>query len=59
MLPATICIVRELPVCLDHKDLEQYSLGVRGKKIYCVTLLTTRVCFVQSRCFFHFTQTIM
>lgn len=57
MLTATI--VRELPVSLDHKDLEQHSLGVSGKKIYYVILLTTSVCFVQSRGFFHFTQNIM
>lgn len=59
MLTATISIVRELPVSLHHKDLEQYSLGVTGKKIYYVILFTTTVCFVQTGGFFHFTQNIM
>lgn len=58
-LAGTFCIVRELPVPQDHKDLEQYNLGVSDKKIYYVTLLTTTVCFVQATSFFHFTQNIM
>lgn len=28
-LNTTICTIRELPKSLDHKDLEQCSLGVR------------------------------
>lgn len=59
MFTATISIVRELPISLDHKDIEQYSPGVSGKKIYCAILLTTTVCFAQSRGFFHFTQNIL